>query len=407
MLRKTLIALFLGLTLLLAACDTTGPDPKRDPSISISPSMNGSIEPGKNGTLTVTLTRTDFDGEIMVGLKNPPAGISATSQSSTGNSVSLMVQTTASTGEGTHALVVSASGDGVKTVEQSVSLEVKNGGETPPPPPPPPPGDKINGPIQNWPKDTSRVLFAYSDQGDILAQQQVGNDGKLDLSLGTPTRQADLDTILNRGGGFCESNSDISSTPKDLPGAFVGMISSDDGSIAVTEQSLPPSGVLIDGELFVFRVYSALQGSVTGSCNFYGSQLEVNAQLRAGWNIVVATYEEDNDSFNLETAQQVPAKAKLWTSAEPQNELPVAMLYISASGYDEAYIDISSSYDPDGSITSYFLDFGDGYSVTLYPGDTLSGYYPYASSGYYTITLTVYDDSGDSSTTSQEVYVYY
>ncbi|KAF5430130.1 CASH domain-containing protein [Candidatus Methanophagaceae archaeon] len=53
----------------------------------------------------------------------------------------------------------------------------------------------------------------------------------------------------------------------------------------------------------------------------------------------------------------------------------------------EITFDTSSSYDPDGYITEYRWDFGDGNSTT---GKRDS--YPYHSSGIYTVTLTVTED---------------
>jgi len=55
----------------------------------------------------------------------------------------------------------------------------------------------------------------------------------------------------------------------------------------------------------------------------------------------------------------------------------------------------SASFDPDGSIVSYFWDFGDGANAT---GVTTQ--HSYSSSGVYTVTLTVTDDEGEMATTT-------
>ena len=55
----------------------------------------------------------------------------------------------------------------------------------------------------------------------------------------------------------------------------------------------------------------------------------------------------------------------------------------------------SDSYDPDGSITNYFWDFGDGTNTT---GLTVN--HAYVDDDVYTITLTVTDDDGETATKS-------
>jgi PKD repeat protein len=62
--------------------------------------------------------------------------------------------------------------------------------------------------------------------------------------------------------------------------------------------------------------------------------------------------------------------------------------------------DASASSDPDGTITSYAWDFGDGNTAT---GRTPSN--TYQSAGTYTVTLKVTDSDGDTATTSHPVAV--
>ena len=63
--------------------------------------------------------------------------------------------------------------------------------------------------------------------------------------------------------------------------------------------------------------------------------------------------------------------------------------------------DAAASNDPDGAITSYVWDFGDATS----PGAGAAANHIYAASGTYTVTLTVTDNRGASSTTTREVTV--
>jgi len=80
------------------------------------------------------------------------------------------------------------------------------------------------------------------------------------------------------------------------------------------------------------------------------------------------------------------------------NRSPIASFTESAeTAYTNEIIafNASASYDPDGNITSYFWDFGDGTNAT--------GVYvehAYADNGNYTVTLTVTDDDGANATAS-------
>ena len=75
---------------------------------------------------------------------------------------------------------------------------------------------------------------------------------------------------------------------------------------------------------------------------------------------------------------------------DPQNQMPVAKAICESQkikvGEDVLFYG-DSSYDPDGVITSYYWDFGDGNSSTK-----VNPSHVYESSGIYTVTLTVSDN---------------
>jgi PKD repeat protein len=66
--------------------------------------------------------------------------------------------------------------------------------------------------------------------------------------------------------------------------------------------------------------------------------------------------------------------------------------------------DASASYDPDGTkIICYKWDFGDGTPAASTPQPTIT--HAYSALGNYTVTLTVYDEQGESGSTSAVVAV--
>ena len=90
----------------------------------------------------------------------------------------------------------------------------------------------------------------------------------------------------------------------------------------------------------------------------------------------------------------------------PGDQPPVASLSVSpSSGAAPSTVNASSanSSDPDGSINSVRIDFGDGKVVS--GGGGFSASHTYQARGTYTVSLTVYDNAGVFSTTQQTVTV--
>jgi cysteinyl-tRNA synthetase len=93
----------------------------------------------------------------------------------------------------------------------------------------------------------------------------------------------------------------------------------------------------------------------------------------------------------------------LFIACDGENKLPVASFSLSAqegSAPLDVLLDASGSYDPDGNISTWSWDFGDGESGT---GAQIT--HTYHDEGNYTITLTVSDNSGATDTESAAVTV--
>ncbi len=104
-----------------------------------------------------------------------------------------------------------------------------------------------------------------------------------------------------------------------------------------------------------------------------------------------ANYDDYGSMGEYFISGQVPVAA-------PVNQPPVAGFSASCTGLSCTFSDQSS--DPDGTITAWNWDFGDGGSA-----NTASPSHTYGTAGSYTVVLTVTDDQGDTDQTSQVITV--
>lgn len=112
------------------------------------------------------------------------------------------------------------------------------------------------------------------------------------------------------------------------------------------------------------------------------------------YTVTLAVSDEDGAS------SEISVEVKL--EALPVNQPPTADFSATAQ-FLAAQFDASASQDPDGSISQYLWDFGDGSDPVS--SDSATAGHDYTEAGSYTVSLTVTDDKGAIATATRVVQV--
>jgi len=204
------------------------------------------------------------------------------------------------------------------------------------------------------------------DEFSGLNQDQLGSDGIGDTPYIINEDNQDTYPLMNPFGQYPPTPPVVSFTASATT-VFTGEVVDFDASA-----SYDPDGAIIS------YFWNFSDGN-TGS-----GSLTTHSYAENGTYTVTLTV-TDNDGLNGTHSQSVTVL----------NRSPVAVFTESAENVSTGeviYFDASQSYDPDGSIISFFWDFGDGTDAT---GVTVD--HAYADNGTYTVVLTVTDNDGATS----------
>ncbi|WP_272491985.1 PKD domain-containing protein [Nocardioides mangrovi] len=178
-----------------------------------------------------------------------------------------------------------------------------------------------------------------------------------------------------------------------VPDSLSLLLSSDDGAVVylngteVARDNLP-SGSITSSTL-------ALTDRSGGAETALASFTPPTSLLVTGRNTVaIEVHQFSRTSSDMGLDVELDA---LTATASDTNQSPTAAFTSSVDGLT-ADLDATGSTDPDGSVTYYSWDFGDGTTGT---GATIS--HTYAAGGDYDVTLSVLDDEGSLSTVTHTV----
>ncbi|TJY72355.1 PKD domain-containing protein [Arthrobacter sp. CAU 1506] len=235
--------------------------------------------------------------------------------------------------------------------------------------------------------DGKNVVFDARDSSDA--------DGRIvayswDFGDGTTGEGAGIQHLYNEVGTFT-----VTLTVKDDGGATA----SKQAEVTTVRPNAAPTAALTSTSTGLRVSFDATgsadsDGTIAGYAWDFGdgstgTGVDPVHRYAAGGEYQVTLTVTDNDGASAAaTVQLVVANAE-----------PSAVFSFSTDGLDAAF-DAGGSDDPDGGVSGYAWDFGDGSTGS---GKTVS--HRYAQAGTYEAVLTVTDDLGARSTASQSVTV--
>ncbi len=174
----------------------------------------------------------------------------------------------------------------------------------------------------------------------------------------------------------------------------------DPPSVIITN---PADGDTVSGTVSVTADASDDDGVTQVEFFVDGGSIGTDSDGSDGWSVDwdTSTVSDGDHSVSAEATDSAgqTASDSISVNVDNVNDTPSASFTYACSGLTCDF-DGSGSSDPDGTISSYAWDFGDGNTGS---GVTVS--HTYAAGGTYTVTLTVTDDDGATDSQSQDVSV--
>lgn len=236
-------------------------------------------------------------------------------------------------------------------------------------------GGPSTGRVTGWSPSRAHWVTARPDYrptmvAEFTLHHQLRNQLRMSLGISDRTRSTPAITWPS----VMINNAKYSSGPY----AFDGTTTAVDGTFVLDFTDIAPAGSGSD-----YRYYVGMYDSASGN----------PAELLSYQLIDVSNSDMETVSTDVPKvadASQAYAYADYYYN--DGNIAPVAVISASAESGPaplEVTFDGSGSSDPEGTIASYFWDFGDG---TTQSGQTLT--HVYAGAGTFTATLTVTDNQG-------------